>query len=61
MHHCPHMSTTLQDEEVEKACDACKRESAPHTARHEITRLPPVLVLHLKRFATHVEPGGLCT
>ncbi|PSC75195.1 UPF0187 chloroplastic [Micractinium conductrix] len=48
-----HLSLELppaQEEEVEKACEACGGASVAHALRHAVKRLPRVLVLHLKRF-----------
>ncbi len=45
------MCTYIQEEELEKACEACKCPKALHTVTHEFLRLPAVLALHLKRFS----------
>lgn len=44
-------------EELEKSCDSCHAESARHTVRHTLRRLPPVLIVHLKRFSVQVIEG----
>ncbi|GBF94656.1 hypothetical protein Rsub_07392 [Raphidocelis subcapitata] len=44
-------------EELTKACDACGAAAAPHTLRHALRRLPPVLVVHLKRFSVQLLEG----
>lgn len=43
-------SFPVQDEEVEKSCEACGAANLPHCLRHTLRRLPRVLVLHMKRF-----------
>ena len=48
----------MQEETVEKSCDACGAANAPHALRHLVRRLPRVLALHLKRFKVVAGPAG---
>eukprot|EP00850_Spirogloea_muscicola_P010525 SM000062S19911 [mRNA] locus=s62:370488:374137:+ [translate_table: standard] len=51
---CPRRARRApQDEELEKACEACGRASARFALRRRLQHLPRVLVLHLQRFGVH--------
>jgi ubiquitin C-terminal hydrolase len=40
----------VQEEDVEKDCEECGAVNSMHSLQHSISRLPRILVLHLKRF-----------
>ncbi|GAX74913.1 hypothetical protein CEUSTIGMA_g2359.t1 [Chlamydomonas eustigma] len=53
------MSQYFKEEVVEKSCDKCGQKCGPHKLRHSFCRLPPVLVVHLKRFRHESLEGGI--
>jgi len=52
------LTVFFKQELVDKTCDKCKSEMAPHTVDREIVRAPRVLALHLKRFKPIIAADG---
>lgn len=43
---------------MDKACEKCKAACVAHRVEHRVRRLPPLLVLHLKRFRHEALEDG---
>ena len=52
------LSVFFKEELVDKTCEKCKSEMAPHTVDRKIVRAPRVLALHLKRFKPIIAADG---
>lgn len=53
VHACVH--ACVQEEDLDKACEGCGAACVRHRMTHVLSRLPRVLVIHLKRFNLTAE------